>query len=312
MNTITKAITTKERQPDTSAGLDRLASRAVLRASSPQDAAGDATVLADALKTIASLREELAARPTLTAEVERVVEKTVEVPTFREGEIAAIQSIVEEAQKVASQMAGMASELSGRLERIGRGAGAVVPDALISPVSDYQTLSRANLPEASLAFLDTLAAVHAAGLAWIKEKNLALLVLKNPYASMPDSRLSRLIALDLVRAQMAAGREYTITPTGTALAIAGSKVLTLSLLHKNWMGVLPAAQQKVLSVLTEARRQGKISMKRAVAVSAAGYSPTSNSVGDKAVRALAVAGLVRFPSAGMVEGTDLLFPKGLN
>jgi len=264
-------------------------------------------------------------------EVEKIVEKVVEVerlvevPVFREGEVARLGALADDMVALGKDLLAGGQEIRAKIKlraeietrvegQVETPAAAAPPPPVaedmepkppppVPPVPAPATPD--DLPAAKRKILATLAEFEALGVPVPARAHVAVFAGASPTSGAYNKNLTELSGAGLLSYPRPG--LLGLTPAGRRRATPAARHLTRAMLHDAWLKRLPDAQQRLLRVLIV---QFPAALPRAALAARVGASPTSGAY-NKNLTELKDLGLARYPRAGQVAATELLFPKGL-
>lgn len=254
-------------------------------------------------RRIAELEEQLRTAPQV-----RQVERFVEVPVLAAEDLHAIEAGLMALQAVADGLTVAAGQIAGALGRLPAEKPADGPQKGISGQFEKRGPEPAvpengqPLARPQRAILAALAEFEAMGLQQVARGNLAVFSGQSPNSSAYRNNLGKLSGLGLLRYPRSG--MVCLTDAGRKIAAPSRRIGSVQELHVAWYGKLSGSQGRILQALIE-RYPSDIS--REDLSQLAEQSATSSAYRNNLGR-LSGLGLLRYPSAGRVVATELLFP----
>lgn len=254
---------------------------------------------------VRELERQLASRP--TSEKENIVEKIIEVPVLKNGQL-------DRTEKVADRVETIVGKLSGELQELRKliapaSAPRPVPVVKITPLVRQSPPRRETsvvvdgLTRPEQRILNAIGWLESIGVAEPERAAVAFLAgytygsggFNNPMGSLRTKELVEYMQDNKIR----------LTSSGAKSAVIPEQPLSLSELHGKVMSVLPNPEQRILKPLLEAYPNP---MSNEGLSAAAGYANNSGGYNSPRGR-LRTLGLIDY-RGGQVVARDILFPDG--
>ncbi len=274
----------------------------------------------DLRQDVARLTRELAAArkgAPSALPVEKIVEKRVEVPVLKEGQLARLETLAERIGKIQGDLSAAAAAVSSACSA-GR-SPAPPPGPVTTTVRQERrpvvTPAPARPRGAAPAggeqlsgpeqrILDALAWLESIGVTPAEEPAAAFLAGYTTGGGAWNNPKGRLRGRGLLA--YVAGKRLQLTDAGRESAHAPDAPLTSQELHRMVLERLPGPERKILSVLLECYPE---SISNAELARRAGYEVGGGAFNNPRGR-LRSLGLIEYPVAGRAIARGLLFPEG--
>jgi hypothetical protein len=261
-------------------------------------------------RRIAELEKKLRERPPATVEVEKVVE----VPVLKNGQLDRTERITERVEALAGKLTGEVAQLrrliapaaaphtvprptASRPNPTPRPAPAAPP----APAPVQEAAPTEGLTGSQQRILDALAWLEVVGIAPASRPQLAFLVGLRPTSGGFKNYLGSLRSSGLI--DYPADGSVALTDAGRAKASPPDAPPTTEELHRQVMGLLGGSQRRILQILIDAYPSA---VDRETLAAGVGLSVTSGGFKNY-LGQLRTLGMVGYPSAGCVVALPVLF-----
>lgn len=238
------------------------------------------------------------------AEVQRRIREAVAVAAPAGSTVS--KALIAGVEKIAAGLQAVQAELAGVSPAIVPRARTVAPaprqrEASAAPTAPVRVAEGVTAPQQRL--LDVLASLEAFGVDAPSKAMVAAHAGVSPTSGGYFNNLGRLRAMTLI--DYPAGGTVALTELGKSMANYPEKAPTLQDLHASWLRIVSGPEARileaVLAIYPSAISKDALADTIGVSRTSGGYF---NNLGH-----LRTLGAIDYPSKGMVQATEILFPK---